>query len=408
MQASKTHWPSILLLIAIALGVLGLATASLATGVASLIGLFDELTDAAGTMIQSVAFGFEAGLLLVCAWFIFQKTLDREGSERIVQFPFSFWHLFIYLPAILFVIGFGALITITEIKWLAWLTLPILTIGSVCLPIGLILGVGSHGLKFGPRWKAWGTIAISMTISPILMVTLEILILAAIVIALAIFLSLQPGLVEQLNELVVELNQSFDEEAALTLLAPYLSKPGIIASIFLYLSLFVPLVEELFKPLAVWLFARKMESAADGFSLGLLSGGIFALLESLNVGGNGSTAWSVIVGVRIGTSLLHITASGLMGVAIVQLFHQKRVGRFLLTYEAVVLLHGLWNACAAGTAFATLGEYIGRPQWIWNLPAALGGFVILFGGMSLILIAANRKLVKEKAQSSGAETQSSG
>ncbi|MBM3125234.1 MAG: PrsW family intramembrane metalloprotease [Chloroflexi bacterium] len=408
MQPSKTHWPSILILIAIALGVLGLATASMATAVASLVGLFDEFTDAAGTMIQSAAFGFEACLLLVCAWFIFQKTMGREAAERIVQFPFSIWHIFIYLPAILFVLGFGALITITEIKWLAWLTLPILTIGSVCLPIALILGVGSRGMNFGARWKAWGTVAISMSISPILMVTIELMILAAIVIIWAIYLSIQPGMVERFNELVFALDQNLNEEAALSLLAPYLSRPGTIASIFLYLSLFVPLVEEFIKPLAVWLFARKMKSAGDGLSLGLLCGGVFALIESLNVGGNGGTAWSVIVGVRIGTSLLHITASGLMGVAIVQLFHQKKVARFLLTYAAVVLLHGLWNACAAGTAMATLGEFIDRPQWIWYMPAALGGFVILFGGMSLILIAANRRLVDAQAQPAGAETQRSG
>jgi hypothetical protein len=100
----------------------------------------------------------------------------------------------------------------------------------------------------------------------------------------------------------------------------------------------------------------------------------------------------VIVVVRAGTSLLHMTTSGMMGYTIVQLFQEKKVGRFIVTYLTATALHGIWNACAAGAALATIGEMIGKPEWLLNLPAALCGIVILATGMFFVLLSANRKV----------------
>ena len=59
-----------------------------------------------------------------------------------------------------------------------------------------------------------------------------------------------------------------NEEVILKLLAPYISNPLVIATVIGYIALIVPLIEELFKPLAVWIFARKIESPAQGFAMG--------------------------------------------------------------------------------------------------------------------------------------------
>jgi RsiW-degrading membrane proteinase PrsW (M82 family) len=154
----------------------------------------------------------------------------------------------------------------------------------------------------------------------------------------------------------------------------------------------VPAIEELIKPLAVWFFARGLNSPANGFTLGALSGAAFALMESLNVSGDGSISWFAIVIIRAGTSLLHITSSGLMGFAIVELFKRKNWGRFLVTYLAMGFLHGIWNACAAATAMAVIGGSIGRPEWLAYLPAAVLGISTLIVGMFAILITANRRI----------------
>jgi hypothetical protein len=127
--------------------------------------------------------------------------------------------------------------------------------------------------------------------------------------------------------------------------------------------------------------------------MGMLSGAAFALLESLNASGNGGADWAVIVSIRAGTSLLHMTVSGLVGWGIVSAFHEKKVLRFFAAYFAAVSIHGIWNACAIGAGISTFGEFLGKPEWLFNIiPAALCGMSVLVIGMFAVLIASNRKL----------------
>ncbi len=402
MQPAKTHWPSIILFCIIALGALVLFTIAFAAGIVSIVGLFDEFSDSAGSMISSFASGFEMILLGGCAWFILQKAMSKAEADQVIRFPFSPWHIFVIPAIVLFSLSLGELIAVSEVKWLGWLTLPALTLLSVVLPILLFLGLGTNGIDLGPRWKAWGVLGIGLTVSPILIITVEIATVMVFAIAAGLFISTRPGLMQELLDLAPYLEKETSQEGLVRLFAPYITSPTAIASIFLLLSLVVPLIEEMFKPLAVWIFARKITSPATGFALGMLSGGAFALIESLNVSGNGSSAWFVIVAVRVGTGLLHMTTAGLMGFAIVQVFQEKRIGRFISTYLAAVILHGIWNACAVGATLTTIGDYAGEPQWIWSLPAALCGIAVLVAGLFAILIAANRKMRAISTASSAA------
>jgi hypothetical protein len=127
--------------------------------------------------------------------------------------------------------------------------------------------------------------------------------------------------------------------------------------------------------------------------MGILSGAAFALIESLNASADGTSTWPVIVSVRAGTSLLHMTASGLVGWGIVSAFRERRILRFFAAYFTSVTIHGIWNACAAGTGISSIGESIGKPEWLFNyIPAMLGGMFVLGVGMFIVLIVSNRKL----------------
>lgn len=56
-------------------------------------------------------------------------------------------------------------------------------------------------------------------------------------------------------------------------------------------------------------------------------------------------------------------------------------------------LHGLWNACAVGAGISTIGTFIGKPEWMFNiLPAVLCGMSVMILGMFAVLLASNRKL----------------
>jgi RsiW-degrading membrane proteinase PrsW (M82 family) len=233
-----------------------------------------------------------------------------------------------------------------------------------------------------------------MTIGPMIMIVLEgVLLLGIIIVGVIVIAVQQPALFQELVNLGRILKLETNEEVILKLLAPYISNPLVIATVVGYIALAVPLIEELFKPLAVWIFARKMESPAQGFAMGLLSGAAFALIESLNASGDGSVSWPIIVSVRTATSLLHITASGLVGWGIVSAFRERRVLRFFAAYFSAAAIHGIWNACAVGAGFSTVGQFIDKPEWLFNIiPAVLGGMFVLGVGMFAVLIASNRKL----------------
>jgi RsiW-degrading membrane proteinase PrsW (M82 family) len=232
-----------------------------------------------------------------------------------------------------------------------------------------------------------------MTISPFVMIVLEAVILIVIVVIAVVFLAVQPGLLNEVTKLAQLLQGETNEEVILQLISPYLIKPGVIVTALFYVAFLIPLIEELFKPLAVWLFARSIETPAQGFALGLISGAAFALIESLNAGADGSSSWSMVVSVRAGTSLLHITASGLVGWGIVSAFREKKILRLLGAYLCSVTIHGIWNACAVAAGVSAVAGTLGKPEWLFTIaPAAVCGMVVLGLGMFVVLIAANQRL----------------
>jgi hypothetical protein len=226
-----------------------------------------------------------------------------------------------------------------------------------------------------------------------------------LIIAGAVYLAVaQPGLVEELAGIAQIVQFETEPQILLDLLGPYLYNPAVIAAALGYIAVIVPLIEELLKPLAVWLFARKIESPAQGFVLGLLSGAAFALFESLNASADGTTSWAVIVTARTGTSVLHMVTSGLVGWGIVSAVHERHIGRFFAAYTMAVLVHGIWNAAATGTGLSALGESLGKPEWLYNFaPAFICGLMVLGIGIIALLFTFNRKLrqqiEKEKVES---------
>ena len=125
----------------------------------------------------------------------------------------------------------------------------------------------------------------------------------------------------------------------------------------------------------------------------MLSGAAFGVFESLNASADGTISWAVIVAARAGTSLLHIATSGLVGWGIVSAFKEKKFGRLAGAFLAAVLIHGVWNAAAAGAGITAIGETIGKPEWLYNYaPAMLCGLLVLGIGIFAVLLASNRKL----------------
>ena len=88
--------------------------------------------------------------------------------------------------------------------------------------------------------------------------------------------------------------------------------------------------------------------------------------------------------------------SALVGWGIVSAFKERKIGRFFAAYFSAALIHGLWNASAAGAGFSFIGEAIGKSEWLYTFaPALLCGMLTLGIGIVALLLASNRALRKQ-------------
>lgn len=392
MKTSQNHLPSLFSSILFIFGGLLLFGTALFMGMATLGSLFTGAGIQPQQTIFLIAFGFEALLLFAVAFFTFQKFLQKTSADQQISLPVRGWQiiLLILVAAGSILIGYF----IAGMNRINWLFLPVLTIPAIVLPLAALLAMGARGLPFSSRWQTWSVLGLAMTLSPLLLFALEIA--AAIVIFIGVFayIMTQPGLVAQIqgiSEQIMILGPQSEETR--DILLPFLTKPGVMAVVLLYIAILVPAIEEIFKPLGVWLFANKLTSTAQGFTLGALSGAGYALIETIGVSGQQTTEWATLLGSRIGTGLLHITTSALMGAAIVTAFRERRYLRLLGTYFLAVLLHGLWNSLAMLFTFSGLAELMDQPGRLTTLqPAMTVAMVLLAITLFVILVLSNRRL----------------
>lgn len=345
----------------------------------------------ANQTIFFLAFGFEGLILLIATFISIQKFLNKPSVEQHSILSLSRAQIAICIIAAGIAVFIGSLISGNgSVNW--WL-LPILTIPAVALPLWLVLTLGIQKLPLGTRWQTWTVLGLGMTLGPLILITLEVIVIIIGFIGVILYILSQPELsaeVQRLSQQMLLLDPN--SEAALSLIAPYLTRPIVIVSALSYLALIIPAIEELFKPIGVWIFAGKLDSAAQGFAFGALSGAAFALAETFGVSGQ-TNEWAGLLLSRIGTGVLHITTSALMGAAIVSAWRERLYFRLVSIYILVVALHGLWNALAITYTFSSLVDFLDQPGPLMTLqqPIAIGMVIlalVIFG----ILIISNRKM----------------
>lgn len=275
---------------------------------------------------------------------------------------------------------------------LPWLALPPLQVLAVALPLWWFIEIGRYKLLQGSAQRGWGVFSLGMLLGPALSMVVELILIVILIVGVGIWVSAQPDLMRELQRIFTQL-EGLDPQSprALELLRPYLTNPGVIGTALLVISGFIPMIEELIKPLPVLILAlwRKLPPA-EGFAAGLLAGGAFGLIESLGTAINlQGEDWAPVLAMRAGTGLLHVVSTGLVSWGIASAIHDKRWLRLLLSYLAAVSLHGLWNmgAVIAGGSDLNLGqEYTG----LIIAASILLGLVAL--ALYAILVSMNRRL----------------
>ena len=344
------HWPSVL---QFGLSTLAIFTLWFFASSLVVLGLVENFIssipsgEALSFFLISAGIAFIGILLIPSAGYSLARLLRRpilksHPLPQIIQPTL----IVIILPII---IGIGHVVSKNDA--LAWLLLPILHILAIGLPVLILAYIALRGLPLGSPQRTWGTFGSGAILAPAISFTVEGLALIALILLWALSVSLQPEITSELNVLTEQL-QNAPPEAIIDILSPYLTSPGALFTVFAFIAVVVPLIEELIKPIGVWLLAGRNLTPVAGFVAGTLCGAGYALVESLLLSSSVET-WAVLVTVRIGTALIHILSTGLMGWALALTWREGRYFRLGVIYLLAVLLHTTWNSLTLMTVISS-------------------------------------------------------
>ena len=392
MESERKKLPGALLLLLSALGFFFGTLAAIAVIIGVPFGLGSALSDAeALPLLSSGMLALVVAALNLPAFFLSirylrGKTIDTRYSKLFIPAT-----LFLFLWAA--ALGAGYLIIRSTISFLA---LAPLTVIAVAIPVWWLVEFSRRGLPRSKALREWGTLAVGLSAAPLVIMVVEILLVVLIAVVVLIALSAQPGVMSQLSGIFenIELYQGSLEQLE-EILYDLAQNPLIAGALFLVVGLVAPFIEELFKPMAIWFLLNRPLKEHEGFSLGLISGGAFALLESAGlVGQIGADTWLAAVTLRAATGLLHIGLSGLVSYGLVRSFNSKKFGRAFLYLLAAGGLHGAWNTLALLSGFTTTALPASAAEFQPSLGGTLtiAGMFAVFGAVLFIVLRINRKL----------------
>lgn len=346
MEKQNGDWRTILqavggvggALLAFALAVLMAAYA----GFSSLPGRFhsDAVTNLQA-IITASGIALAGAVLLIAGTYSIQRLRGREIPLADLQPP-KIWQ-----GVALFVLWVGAA-GLAEVFFnndtLRWFTPPLylLAIGT---PVYFLIRLGTGGLLRGSRQRLWGAFSTGMALGTSIAILAEGGLAILGLLGVGLYYGFHPNQLAQLQNLANQLTNTPNLDQLLTTFSDLLTNPLTILIALLFFSGFTPFIEETAKSITAWILFDHLDSPAQGFAIGALSGAGFALLESLLASASPDPSWAVTLLVRGGSTMMHIMAAGITGWGIAS-FRAHRQARYLFgTYALAMFLHSLWNAC---------------------------------------------------------------
>ena len=310
------------------------------------------------------------------------------ATQRLLQIALFF----------IWVVSILGVILISRFESLNLIT-SLLVIPLVLVPILFFFWIGARKLSLGNRPRVWGAVAFNFSIMMPVVLTAELVLFIFIIVIAAVWLSSQPELLSQLMIFGEQFsNGSMDPVEVEQLVTELFGRPIFLNGSILVIAVLVPLIEEFFKPMAIWFLAGKRLTPSQGFVGGLIAGACFAMLESLGaVGIPAESEWMMLLFGRTGTGLLHVTLSGMVGWGFASAFYNRKWSRAIFAYIGAVSIHGLWNFFALLSGIVPI---MPMSEEMNDLPVILGQmgvFVLatLFVVNLVILYSMNRRLQHE-------------
>ena len=260
---------------------------------------------------------------------------------------------------------------------------PLALIGTACLSVIL---VGWWVRRLGPPitpLRSWGHFTIGVTAMPLTATVLEFIAILPLVLVLAAWLLASPegqAWVATLGE------ASLDPEQAMQTFGAFLRSPLVLISLYGYVALAIPVIEELIKTMAVWPFLRRGLSASEAFLGGALGGAGYALFEALFLTQPGE-GWVATTFARIGATTLHVFTAALTSYGLMKAFRRKRYAVAVGTFLAAMAMHALWNLAAVTIGIASVPIAASTPPPLADYSAAAGLLLIILTAASILGLA---------------------
>lgn len=376
MPLNRTRLPSAVMLLVSGGGML------LAFGATALLLLLGFLYLAAGSsqsevIFIAVALAWESALVgilaLPAAIFSFFSLIDRPFNFP--DFP-PWFNSSLALILVPFLVGIGYLASrLTAVSWLILPPLQILVLG---IPIWWLVSASGNGFPGERGLRDWKLLSVALLVTNPLIFFLELVIFF---VGGFLWIAGHPDFIVFIQTAVNQVMASnLDPQRAEAFVSEFLSFPGVIAGIFISVSVAAPLIEEFLKTCAVWLLFKKELTPSRGFAVGAVCGAAFALVESLGALSRpfDSVTWAAVVIGRVGTGIMHILAAGLSGWGIASLASRGKIGHTLLGYLAAFSLHGLWNFCTITAAIHPYLDFSSPAFRFFDLPGQAGMAIVAF------------------------------
>lgn len=395
----QIHWGSVLQFAFSALAALFALASALGLTVMGFLGMLGQAVPAEMGGVQMLMLAgsslFTGILLLPSVWYSLMRMVGRDDislAAARLRLPPVAWLILLALTILS-----GYAVTRLQSPWVY--LLPLLHATTVVLTATWFFALGSRGLGLGSRQRFWGVLGSGLVLGPFLILIVEIIFLSGMGILAMISLAANQSLMEQVIPLLERVQISPEAtEDLYNLLRPYLASPMVIYIVLAFGAGLVPLVEELLKPIGVWLLAFRRLTPAEGFILGMLSGAGYAIFESLSLTISGAD-WAPLVISRGGTTLLHIVTTGLVGWGLAASIQRAKYLQMVAAYLVAVLLHGTWNALSLiSTSGILLVEELPPSSLILQIgelaPYGLIGLALL---LFALLVISNRYFVRQES-----------
>lgn len=275
-----------------------------------------------------------------------------------------------------------ALIAGQLILFLKWFTgiIGVLQYMATMLAALMVLSITVGSWAKLSKLRVWGHLASGawMAVPAAFIIEVVIAVVVAISVAMALA-SFSPSEFSQLQRLF----QLYQRTRNLTLFSTWAAKPWVIALGFLMLSLVLPTVEELLKPLGIVFMLKRKPTPMESFVGGMLGGLGFAAVETLSNLTAIGDVWLITILARFGTMVMHGLTAGMVGWGWGQLAASRSAWNLIRSFLGAVILHGIWNASVVTIVLISL-RFGSNLRALQNVGTSAVLFVLL--GFSVLVL----------------------